>query len=279
MAKRFKRRKSISAHQRVWPVPAPPRVIAGFPEFWQPAYDRFPNFYKATTGLVPLVNEVLKKPLTGQLQIVLGFMGGIVSNSLGALITLCLNGYGQDALRVARGMFETSVNAAYLQLHRDEVDDYVDYHWVKQKKLLDYMTKHHPEDAKRIPAKTVADVDAEYAKVSPRFTDKFGKVRNSWCKNSIRRRAEEVGLGEFYPTFYARASGIHHGDIAGLTAQAKRGRLLEVELAPSFVDVKDALMMGHQCVIVVIDALNKVAVLGIDNQLNAAIAAYGDAWK
>jgi hypothetical protein len=255
-----------------------PRVIAGFPEFWQPAHDQFPKFYKAATDLVPLVNDVIKRPLKGQLQIVLGFMAGIVSNSFGALITLSLNGYGHDALRISRGMFEASVNAAYLQHHPEDVDDFLDYHWVHQKKLLDYMEKHYPEGFALIEAKTIAETNTEYARVLPRFADKSGKPRVSWCKKNVRARAEEVGLGEFYPSFYTYVSGIHHGDIAGVTAQAVKNRL-EVELAPSFAGIEDALMMGHQCVIVVVDVLNKVAALGIDDELSAACAAYTETWK
>ena len=111
---------------------------------------------------------------------VLGFMTGIVSNSFGALITLSMNGYGHDALRISRGMFEISVNAAYLQRHPDEVDDFLDYHWVDQKKRLEYMEQHYPEGLKRLPANTIAEANAEYAKVLPRFAGKSGRPRGSW---------------------------------------------------------------------------------------------------
>ena len=255
-----------------------PGVVAGFPEFWQPAYDRYPKFYKAALGIAPLVNQVMRTRLKGQLQIVLAFMTGIVSNSFGALITLSLNGYGHDALRISRGMFEIPVNAAYLQRHPDEVGDFLDYHWINQKKLLEYMEQHCPEGLKALTANTITEMNREYAKVLPRFADKGGKPRNSWSKKNIRVRAEEVGLGEFYPTFYAYASGVHHGDFAGLAAQAVKNRL-QVESAPSFARIKDALMMGHQCVIVVVDSLNKAAGLGIDDQISAACSAYVEAWR
>jgi hypothetical protein len=275
---RFKKPKPLSGETRDRPVSGLPRVVAGFPEFWQPAYDRFSKFYKAASGLVPLVNGVIRRPLKGRLQIVLGFMTGTVSNSFGALITLSMNGFGYDALRISRGMFEISVNAAYLQRHPDEVDDFLDYHWVNQKKRLEYMERHCLEDFRRLPANTISEANTKYAKVLPRFADKSGKPRRSWSKKSIRARAEEVGLGEFYPTFYAHASGVHHGDFAGLAAQAIKNRL-QVEIAPSFAGTKDALMMGHQCVIVVVDSINRLAELGIDDQLNAACAAYVEAWR
>jgi hypothetical protein len=64
---------------------------------------------------------------------------------------LALNGYGHDAMRIARGMYEAAVNATYLKLHPDEIDDYVDYHWVIQKKLYDYMQRYDPELLGKIP--------------------------------------------------------------------------------------------------------------------------------
>jgi hypothetical protein len=105
-------------------------------------------------------------------------MAGMVSNSFGALITLTLNGYGHDALRISRGMFEISVNAAYLQRHPEEVDDFLDYHWVNQRKRLDYMKQHDPEALRRLPAESISAVNTEYARVLARFADKVGKPRN-----------------------------------------------------------------------------------------------------
>src|ERR1035441_6520508 len=119
-------------------------------------------------------------------------------------------------------------------------------------------------------------MDAEYAKVVSRFTGPKGKVRNDWCAKNLRQRSEDVGMGMFYPTFYGYASSIHHGDISGLAAQVSTGKLGDIsglaaqvstgkfraETAPSFHAIRDALMMGHQSVIVVIDNFNDVATFG-----------------
>jgi hypothetical protein len=258
-------------------APEYPAVVPGFPDFWQPAHDRFPKFYKAAGDLIPIVNEVITRPLDGKLQIVLGFMTGIVANSFSALITLGMNGFGHDALRISRGMFEIAVNAAYLQLHPDEVDDFLDYHWVDQKKRLEYLEQHCPERFKALSSSTISEVNLEYAKVLPRFANKKGKPRGSWSKKDIRTRAEEVGLGQFYPTFYAHASGVHHGDFSGLAAQSNSG--LEVEMAPSFDGIEDALMMGHQSVLMVLTSTNKLAGLGIEDRIDAACGVYVEVWK
>jgi len=230
-------------------------VTAGFPEFWQKAHDHCPEVFKAAYDLVPRVKSFLQRPVKGPLATLEYFLTAIVANSLGALITLALNGYGHDAVRVARGMYEAAVNATYLKLHPTEVDDYVEFHWVRQKKLLDYFQRYSPSDLSRIPAKSIAEINAEFTRVAPLFQDSRGKPRGSWCKKDLRARAEEVGLGEFHPTFYAYASGIHHGDIDGLIAQSANNAL-RVELAPSFDGMRDALIMGSIAVVLVLTSLN-----------------------
>ncbi len=206
-------------------------------------------------------------------------MTGIVSNSLGSLITLTLNGYGHDAVRIARGMFEMAVNVAYLAKHPDEVDDYLDFNWIRQKKLMTHLEKDDPETFAKLTQAQRDEIDTRFADVLPRFQTKpGGKPRPSWCVKSIKERVEEVGLAGFYPTFYAYASSIHHGDIGGLSAQVSAARF-RTELAPSFQAIKDALIMGHQSVLVVIDNFNDVASLSLETEIKAAADAFQKAWN
>lgn len=81
------------------------KVVAGFPDFWQRAHDRFPLFFKAAGDLAPLQNEIFRKPVSEPLHKVLRHIAKIVSNSMGAVIVLVLNEYGNDAIKVARSMF------------------------------------------------------------------------------------------------------------------------------------------------------------------------------
>jgi hypothetical protein len=281
--KRIRKPKPLS-----WKKPSPqrlvrvvagfPGVVAGFPGFWQKVYDQHPGFFDAAHDLVPLANRFLQQTVEGPLGLVEHCLTAIVANSFGALITLALNGYGHDAVRIARGMFEAAVNAAYLKLHPAEVEDYIDFLRIRQKKLYDYSQRYSPSDLLRIPAETIAEMKAEFAKVAHRFQDSRGKLRNSWCRKDLRARAEEVRLGEFYPTFYAHASGIHHGDIGGLLAQSARDAL-RVEVAPSFEAMKEALIMGHWAVLNILHSFNEVAGLKLDEELSEARDRFATAWK
>ena len=46
------------------------------------------------------------------------------ANSYGALLTLVLNGYGQDAMKIARSIYETELNGFWLKNHPEDLDDF-----------------------------------------------------------------------------------------------------------------------------------------------------------
>src|SRR5262249_7473814 len=150
-------------------------------------------------------------------------------------------------------------------------------HWIKQRRLLDYMRKDDPALFNQLKQSDVDEIDTEYGKAAPKFKNPNGRLRKDWCAKSLRERAESVGLGQFYPTFYGYASSIHHGDIGGLAAQISTGNF-QTEIAPSLRGIKGALIMGHQSVIVVIDNFNDVANLGLADEIKAAGDAFQKAW-
>ncbi len=154
---------------------------------------------------------------------------------------------------------------------------YIDYYWVERKRLIDYMKVDDPKLFAKLEKKFLDEIDTEYAKVAPKFTNSKGKVRKEWCTESLRARAEAAGLGKFYPTFYGFASSIHHGDFVGMSAQISGGQF-KPELAPSFQAIRDALIMGHQSVIVVISNFNEAAGLGIKAEVQIAADHFVKAW-
>jgi alanine racemase len=52
-------------------------------------------------------------------------MAAAASNTHGALLTLVLNGYGHDAMKVARSLFEIEINIIRLKAHPDEIEDFL----------------------------------------------------------------------------------------------------------------------------------------------------------
>jgi hypothetical protein len=188
-------------------------------------------------------------------------------------------------MKIGRSMFEGAVNSTYLKLHPEQLKDYMDFSIIRQKRRLEFMKKHAPGELKRIPAQKIPDTENLYNSIVHRFQNKNGKVRGSWCRVPFSRRAEEVGMGIVYNTVYTWASSLMHLDFSGLALQSESvfGNNKEADLfcdvAPSEKWLSEALLVGHASTLLILDCYNKVAMLGMDAEIEAANQAFVKAWR
>jgi uncharacterized protein DUF5677 len=117
----------------------------------------------------------------------------MVANSVGAVLLLGLNGYGVDAIKIARTMFEAAVTLAYLRKHPDEFDDYFDFHFVVAMKRHRYMEKYAPQHLKRVTAEAISSSKRGYARVSTRISVN-GRVRCRWSKKYFSQICADLAL-------------------------------------------------------------------------------------
>jgi len=251
-------------------------VEAGFPGFWQQVYEQNTLFFDTTKELESLQNAILRKPISGDLQKAVGYLASSVSNSFGALITLVLNGYGNDAVVIARRMFESELTAAYLKRHPEKVEDYLDFYYVHQKRLYDETSKSTPELVHGIPRERVAELEQKFKEVAPRFR-KNNQLRTRWTEASVRQMAEGAGLVDLYHGFYSVSSSMLHADIIGLTSQTDQ--LGYLDFAPSKLWLKEALVSGHGSVLRVLYCYNSVAQLGMETDIEAALCRFREVWQ
>ena len=170
----------------------------------------------------------------------------MVANSMNAVLVLGLNGFGNDALKIARSMFEAAVTIAYLRRHPAEFDDYLGFHFLVQMRRHRYMEKYSPQFLSKVTAEAIATTNSGYEKVRSRYTNKKGRVRGRWSKKNFGAICAELGLQECYLTFYESASHIIHADISGVMAQADpEPGVLDVDIAPSEANVEMALRSAH----------------------------------
>jgi len=250
----------------------------GFPEFWQKAHDMKPEAFLAIHELQGISDDLFNKTISEPLHKVIRQIAKTTVNSLGALTTLLLNGYGNDAMKVARGMWESSVIVMYLIKHPELLEDYFDYFPIKVRRQLDYLDKFSSDSVKALPASRRAEIEAEYKRVTPKFTDKNGKIRGSWCKYSIRDMATEVGLEHDYLTFYSWASSMHHMDITGVTLHANDVEV-DADAAPSTRWITEALVTGHQAAFLVMAHYNDVCGHGMKTAVDKLQERFQKAWK
>jgi hypothetical protein len=243
------------------------QIVVGFPEMWTPVYRKYQMFFDCAAKLAPIVTEMTRTPVKGPLLQIVGRMAAAAANTHGALLTLVLNGYGHDALKLARSLFEIELNIVRLKTHPEEVRDFLDYHHIQQKQYYDLFSD---EQKSRVPQERYDQMMSAYHSVLERFATGRDKTRprNEWCRDSLYERAKEAGPEylDLYKSFYRRASSMHHLDFAGIAAQSDADRL--ADMAPSWACLDDALV-ATGCVLRSIKLYDEMANLGFAERIEA----------
>jgi len=257
------------------------KVVPGHPEFWDVGYETAPGFFEAVRTLEPILNEIFGAGPSEPLAKVCRHIAKTVCNSIGALIVLACNGYGNDAMKIARSMFEGAVTVGYLKKHPGELQDYMDFVWISNRKLIGFLEDHAPQLVKNIPHETLLESEKQYQSVVCRFTNSAGKVRTHWCRQPFRQMVADVGLADWYLSFYHLASAMHHVDMRGLTSQVERNEdpeVLDADVAPSGAWIEQALIAGHISVVFVLE--HYVELSGLDKRplVEKAIHELRTAW-
>ncbi len=253
-------------------------VMAGFPEVWKPVYQKYRLFFECAAKLAPIVSDMIKAPIEGQFPHIVGRMVAAAANSYGALLTLVLNGYGQDAMKIARSIYETELNVLWLKNHPEDFQDFLDYHLIQQKQLYDEMDEEQQQAA---PKERYDQMMADYNRVLPHFLKgkKRQIPRSEWCRVSIYERAKEAaqqwrdqmaadGLKDngisLYKTFYRHASSMHHMDIGGVIASIDED--MNAIMAPSWEHLDDALVAASS-VLRCLSYFDEMAQLGMQERI------------
>jgi hypothetical protein len=246
-------------------------VVAGFREMWHPVYSKYKPFFDCAFKLQSIVSEMIMTPVQGQLAQIIGQMAAAASNTYGAMLTLVLNGFGNDAMKLARSLFEIELNILRLRNHPEELQDFLDYHFIQQKQLYDIFTD---EQKKNMPSDRYQEMMAGYKRVLPRFIrDKAKQIpRSEWCRDSLFVRAKEAGQEYLYlyQSFYRHASSIHHLDIAGIIANVNSE--IHAQMAPSWDYLEDALV-ATAIYIRCIAQFDEVANLGFAERIDSGPSA------
>ena len=242
-------------------------------------YDKHEACLRASMELVKVSNELLFEPLEKPLYKTMRTIARVVTNSNGAVLTSAVHGYGNDAAKIARSMFEGTVNMKWLRKNPQRLNDYFDYYKVRLWMELEAEAAKDPGLKKRLGKERVAEMRKDHDLARPRFLDKNKKhIINSWCRLSIRQRAIDVNLGTLYPSFYAKASGMIHMDLGGLLTQAAPGKA-DVEVAPSEAWVGESLTMGYLMTYAALDELNDAAKLKYTDTLTKIHQTYQEGVK
>lgn len=232
--------------------------VFGNPDFWQKVHVAFPKFFEVCPRVTAALNDLTSRehasPEPYQRVILnLGILTGI---SVWELVTLVANGFDLGAMKIARTVMETAINAEYLRQFPAECDLYLKWHWVEQKKLLNYVRENAQELLPELTQDKIERVEKEFAAIRPDFENQNRDLRGSWCKLDLGARAAKTGYAGLYKVVNPISSELIHGTFGGLARHFDRGvDEHRIDIPPSMEYCPQALLAGHTCIVKMVETL------------------------
>ena len=238
--------------------------VFGNPEFRQKAHDKFPKFFEVGLRVNAALNSLTDRAYDNvepyqRVIINLGMLTGI---SMTELITLVGNGFGYGAMKIVRGMLDYAINAEYLRRFPAERDYYLNWGWVEQHKLLNYIRENVPGALNQITEENKQKIETEFGRVRHmyEYPNSKGKkrLRGSLCSFNLASRAAKTDFQETYRIINPLASSLMHGTMAGLVMQIDANEDEDrIAVPPSVSYCGEALIGGHLCLVKVVETLAK----------------------
>jgi hypothetical protein len=249
------------------------KAIFGFPDFADIVFAAHGPALRLTFAHSLLANDLLAKlPKTAKADdAVIYMLVRMTVNGWVELLTLVGHGAGLGAMKIARGMFETSVMAEYLRQTPAEIQDYIEYGPILMYKRM----KQWPD---AVTTEETARVEKAYNRVRSRFEHK-GKVRGQWNNHPISQMASKIGRKDQYDKIYSLMASIHHGNFEAMIAHLSGSASLDIEQPPSLAWIKQALLSGHVYLLQALDTLNDKFNLGFEEQLRLAGEEFTQVWR
>src|SRR5271154_189043 len=235
-----------------------PQMIFGTPEFAKVVCLEFSNLFEVLPRLSEALNDLTSRPCEKpeQHQRVILNLVLLAGTSMVELVTLAGNGLGRGAMKIARTLMETVINAEYLRQFPGELDAYVKWSWVEKRKDLKYVQDNLPYLLPQIGQDAVDTIEKEFLAARPLFETPKGDIRLSWCRLSLADRAVKVGLADMYRRVNPVPSAVIHGTIGGLARHFDISKDKDrIAVPPSLDYCPHALIVGHQCILFVVETL------------------------
>lgn len=249
---------------------------------------RHPNFGEAFSHLKNLFERIFQREFETEdpAQRTIFFLGRLAVEDFMEIVLNCGNGYGVAGLKLSRGMFERMVASKYLDAHSDEVNDFWEYHYVHQMKLINHANDTGIDLIPLLTNSQVAEVKQNYERVRHKYTETLcescgtTRVQRSWNKKDLRTMAKEVGLEQAYITCYFWPTLQFH-----TTPQAILTRLVQhpdgpvsFRWGPQRREADATLCIAHTCLALVIEQQNTYFKLGLDEEIEKMRHLYERCW-
>lgn len=272
------------------------KEIMGFgsEQEWISFNQNFPKFVETYPALEALRDKTFQRSGIGdKLSRTIFGLGRVCSEDFQQSLLLCGNGFGIGAMQMVRGMYERQVTASYLSSHPEEVDSFLNYHFVQRRKAKNHLKEAYRGDAagleRIIPKELQEEIELEFENVKEQFTETIcepcekTRIMLSWSKHhtGVLASKGKQDLHQLYYYQYFRPTMYSHSTVSSLLARM----VLNVEGHISFEaegqrrHVEEALIGAHNLLLNVFDLQNKHFELGLQADIDQCFEDYKACWK
>jgi hypothetical protein len=266
------------------------RFVAGIPTEWADFESRHKTFLERQPNLSEAMNIAFIRTLRSGEPIerfVFGY-GRLCCEDFWEVLLLATNGYGVGATKLLRTLYEHAVTVHYLNEHPDELNDFYDFSYVTEHKLLKPILETFGARAFANTNVNEAEVEQRFQRVKDHFkiTDckKCGtqKLNHTWNKLDFISMARQTGsLGSLVvPAYYGPLTHAHSsfGALASRLSMLAGGGVTFVPTA-QHKEADIALMTAHNIILRVVEIQNaRFALPGLGEKLQICFQDFLDIW-
>ncbi len=260
-------------------------INIGKTEEWAAFVRRNPEFMKRKGPLETALNQVLNRRFSTDNpadRVVFGF-GYLIADEFMEVLVLAANGFGTGALRVTRLMFEQLVTASYISTNPNQVNPFVNYYWIQQKKLATAVEQSG--GGSLIKPEKLAEINDNYEKYKNDYLVtvcekcKSTRLNHTWHKLDVVSMAKKVNLGNLIVEGYLLPLRETHATIPSLMNRIEEGARGILFGAPRR-DLADVAMAGaHGIVLYMLDLQRQHFELKeFENAFEGLVADYTAIW-
>jgi len=260
----------------------------GYPEEWKDFdrrnrlfLERFPHLQQAIE-IAFNRNAPLEEPID---KFILLF-GRLCVEDFSEILLCCGNGYGYAAQKLLRGLYERAVTLRYLHEHPEEIEDFLDYYHVGQRKLK--IACENTMGADTFPPEQADEIEKEFALVKERYmvTDcgKCGtkRLNHTWSKLDLVAMANKTSLGKLNALGYMIPLRQAHATVASMVSRMKTTAHDGIEFAGEAQrgEADRALRITHNIFLDIFRVQDeRFAVPGLKQQNEICLQDFVDIWQ
>lgn len=219
------------------------------------------------------------------------YLGRLCVEDFSEISLLCGNGHGVAGLKILRGMYEKAVTCVYIAKNLEEVELFLDYHLIHQKKALNHLKQvYNTDELKEVISESQME---EIQNEANRVRDKFKEVlcekcnikrdRFSWSKLGMPDMAKIAGDGyrKLYFFCYYLPTLQTHTTVTAIIKRlvAREDGNIGFNDGAQRKAAHEAMLLAHNLIIQVIDTQNDYFSLGMEEEIKELVSGFQEAWS